>query len=101
MALVDAAICFFIPFYATRSNARSSATDVFSVGKTVFIALLGSVTLEVALVSRYWTWLFVAFLLLSYFLVYPFEVRRRALLTACSSPLPAAGMVEASVYLTG
>ena len=42
MALLDAAICFFIPFYATRTNARASATDVFSVGKTVFIALLGA-----------------------------------------------------------
>ena len=42
MALLDAAICFFIPFYATRTNARASANDVFSVGKTVFIALLGA-----------------------------------------------------------
>ena len=47
MAIVDAAICFFIPFYATRVNGQHSATDVFSVGKTVFTALLGSVTLEV------------------------------------------------------
>ena len=47
MAIVDAAICFFIPFYATRPNGQHSATDVFSVGKTVFTALLGTVTLEV------------------------------------------------------
>ena len=30
--------------------------------------------LQVALVSRYWTWPFILFLLLSYWLVYPFEV---------------------------
>ena len=47
MAAVDAAICFFIPFYATRTNGRLTMNDVFSVGKTVFTALLGSVTLEV------------------------------------------------------
>lgn len=51
MAIVDSAICFFIPFYATRPNGRRSANDVFSVGKTVFTALLGSVTLEVGLTS--------------------------------------------------
>ena len=45
-----------------------------SAGKTMFIALLGTVSLEVALVSRFWTWLFAFFLALSYFLVYPFEV---------------------------
>ena len=49
MAAVDAAICFFIPFYATRTNGRLTMNDVFSVGKTVFTALLGSVTLEVGL----------------------------------------------------
>ncbi|CAK0743492.1 hypothetical protein CVIRNUC_001474 [Coccomyxa viridis] len=74
MAAVDAAICFFIPFYATRTNGRLTMNDVFSVGKTVFTALLGSVTLEVALVSRYWTWPFILFVLLSYWLVYPFEI---------------------------
>ena len=51
MAIVDAAICFFIPYYATRTNGQHSANDVFSVGKTVFTALLGSVTLEVGLDS--------------------------------------------------
>lgn len=47
MAAVDAAICFFIPFYATRTNGQRTMNDVFSVGKTVFTALLGTVTLEV------------------------------------------------------
>lgn len=63
--------------------ARRSVLDVDSAGKTMFIALLGTVSLEVALVTRFWTWLFVFFLALSYFLVYPFEAR------APSSSLPA------------
>ena len=47
MAAVDAAICFFIPYYAIRANGQRTGNDVFSVGKTVFTALLGTVTLEV------------------------------------------------------
>ena len=47
MACVDAAICFFIPYYAIRTNAVRTMNDVFSVGKTMFTALLGTVTLEV------------------------------------------------------
>ncbi len=47
MAAVDAAICFFIPYYATTTNGQRDVNDVFSVGKTVFVALLGTVTLEV------------------------------------------------------
>lgn len=47
MACVDAAICFFIPYYAVRTNAVRTMNDVFSVGKTMFTALLGTVTLEV------------------------------------------------------
>ena len=39
-----------------------------------FVALLGTVTLEVALVARYWTWLFGVLTVLSYVLVYPFMV---------------------------
>ena len=37
-----------------------------------FISLLGTVTLEVALISRYWTWLFGLLVVISYAIVYPF-----------------------------
>ena len=44
------------------------------------------VSLQVALVSRYWTWPFILFVLLSYWLVYPFEVTSpRA--SSCVTPL--------------
>jgi hypothetical protein len=36
------------------------------------VALLGSVTLEVALIARYWTWAFFWVTLLSYLMVYPY-----------------------------
>ena len=46
-ATIDAAICFFVPYYALRTSGLHSTSDVYSLGKTVFIALLGSVSLEV------------------------------------------------------
>lgn len=36
------------------------------------MALLGAVTLEVALIARYWTWVFLWITILSYALVYPY-----------------------------
>lgn len=70
--LVDAAICFFIPFFAPVASGRDSNHGLYAVGKTTYIALLGVVTLEVSLVARYWTKLFVFFVVLSYVVVYPF-----------------------------
>ena len=42
MATVDAAICFFISYYATSASGAHMATDVWSTGKTTFITLLGA-----------------------------------------------------------
>ena len=47
LAIVDAAICFFFTYYSINTHGIESATDVYSVGKGAFIALLGTVTLEV------------------------------------------------------
>ncbi|KAK9810005.1 hypothetical protein WJX72_003251 [[Myrmecia] bisecta] len=74
MAIIDAAICFFVPYYSIRAAGQNSMADVYSVGKTVFIALLGAVSLEVGLISRFWTYAFGIVLALSYALVYPFEL---------------------------
>lgn len=93
MACVDACVCFFVPLYGLGSlggggrhsrgaRADASAVDVYSLGKAVFVALLGCVTLEVALVSRFWTPLFVFVLLGSYALVFPFQIGYAALLQA-------------------
>eukprot|EP00803_Ostreobium_quekettii_P002905 evm.model.scf_903.4 EVM.evm.TU.scf_903.4 scf_903:32108-44084(+) len=70
--MIVGAICFFIPFYAAVPAGRDSTHGLWSVGKTSFIALLGAVTLEISLVTRYWTFVYILFVLLSYLLVYPF-----------------------------
>lgn len=62
------------------SRADTSSVDVYSLGKAVFVALLGCVTLEVGLVSRFWTPLFVFVLVGSYALVFPFQVGYAAFL---------------------
>lgn len=41
--------------------------------------------MQVVLVSRYWTWPFIIFVLLSYWLVFPFEVQY---LPSCAAPCP-------------
>lgn len=74
MALLDAAIAFFIPYYSIVEAGQNSITDVYSVGKVVFICLLSAVTLEICVIARYWTWPFLIFVFLSYWLVYPFEI---------------------------
>lgn len=74
LGAVHGAVCFFIPYYAQATSGVHNVTDVYSLGKITFVALLGAVTLEVALVARYWTWLFGIFTFFSYFLVYPFMI---------------------------
>ncbi len=48
----------------SQASDHMSTNDIYSVGMTVYVALLGVVTLEVALISQYITWLFIIFLLL-------------------------------------
>ena len=68
LAIIDAAVCFFFTYYSVTTRNIRSVTDVYSVGKAAFIALLGTVTLEVppywlydvclavsCLLSRTWT----------------------------------------------
>jgi phospholipid-transporting ATPase len=66
------AVAFFIPYYCITTSGEHNITDVYSIGRVTFVALLGTVTMEVALVARYWTWVFFWVMLLSYLVVYPY-----------------------------
>lgn len=70
--VIDGALCFYIPMYSITASGPEAIDGVWAVGKVVFIAILGAVTLEACLVARYWTSTFFIFVFLSYFLVYPF-----------------------------
>ena len=97
MATLDAAICFFVPYYARVAGGHTSSAsskvgpaghaavgdvDVYALGKTAFVAVLGVVSLEVGLVSRFWTAPFAAALGLSYAAVFPFQLMYPAALKA-------------------
>jgi Phospholipid-translocating P-type ATPase C-terminal len=71
-AFLDAAIIFFIPFAAAAPMGADSVIDVYSVGRTINIAMLGVVTIEIMLVTRFWTYWFAGACVLSYLLVYPY-----------------------------
>lgn len=71
-AFLDGAICFFVPFLAASPTGSRSAIDIFSMGKTIHICMLGVVTMELMIVTRYWTLWFAFICVFSYTLVYPF-----------------------------
>lgn len=58
-------------------HCRVMAGSLHGLGASLLRAVA---CLQVVLVSRYWTWPFVIFVLLSYWLVFPFEVRPRSIL---------------------
>jgi magnesium-transporting ATPase (P-type) len=69
---VQGAVIFFIPYLSMRtSGAGPALDDVWTLGKTLFIAVIGVVTLEAALVCRYWTWPFALVLWGSYLATWP------------------------------
>ena len=71
-AFVDAAICFFIPYYATFYSGSDSIDGLYAVGRISYVALQAVVTLEVLMIARHYTTLFIAFVLYSWFIVFPF-----------------------------
>ena len=67
-------IIFFIPYLAVATNGSEPVDDVYAVGKTMFIGIIGAVSLEISLIARYWTWLFFAAWAGSYLFIYPFLI---------------------------
>ena len=66
------ATVFFVPYLSMRGmGGRPALDDVWTLGKTMFIAMIGVVSLEIALVTRYWTWPFALVWAGSYFLTWP------------------------------
>lgn len=70
--ILNAAVCFFIPYYSVTAAGKSNSDSLWALGKTIFVGLLGVVTLEVALIGRYWTEFFMGVLFLSFVLVFPY-----------------------------
>ncbi len=70
----DAQAVFFIPYLSLSNHEVRPLDDVNALGKTMFIAMIGVVSLEVMLVSRFWTGWFVAAWSLSWALCFPWLI---------------------------
>jgi magnesium-transporting ATPase (P-type) len=92
VAALDAVVALCVPLYAVASpRGAAAALDVSSLGKTVFTALLACVTLEVGLVARFWTPAFAVAVLISFGLVFPFQLALQAVYAADSEQAGVAG----------
>ncbi len=77
--LLQVQVLFFIPYLSLTTNAEKPIDSVYGMGKLMFIGIIGVVSWEIALISRYWTWLFVLVWFLSYFVTFPFLLALGAL----------------------
>ena len=87
-AFVDAAICYYIPYNAAFTSGYRSLDGLWAVGRISYIALQGVVTLEVLCISRHVTTLFVAFVVYSWFIMFPFFYLFEASMQAFQVPDP-------------
>ena len=67
-----AQVIFFVPFLSITTDGSDATTDVYGIGKVMFIGIIGVVSWEIALISRYWTWIFMLVWALSYAVTFPF-----------------------------
>lgn len=75
-------VIFFIPYLSIVTNGVKPIDSVWAVGKLMFIGIIGVVSWEISLISRYWTWLFTVVWFLSYAITFPFLIGLAALLEA-------------------
>lgn len=73
---------FFVPFLSIVTDARNATSDVWGLGKVMFIGIIGVVSWEIALISRFWTWIFIVVWALSYAVTFPFLIALAALFQA-------------------
>lgn len=77
--LLHVQVLFFVPYLSLTTNAEKPIDSVYAMGKLMFIGIIGVVSWEIAVISRYWTWLFVLVWFLSYFITFPFLLALGAL----------------------
>lgn len=54
---------------AQVASGRNSTDDLYSAGKSMFVAMIAVVTAEIGLIARFWTWEFCLCAFFSYALV--------------------------------
>jgi hypothetical protein len=86
-------------FAAQVASGRDSVTDIYSTGKSMFLAMIMVVTCEIGLLARFWTTPFVIICFLSYALVgcvsrwcFPLASLRRCAYVCRATPTGAPGL---------
>ena len=82
------ATCFFIPYFSVSYRGGEALDSLAAAGKTMYIALLGAVTFEIALIARSWSWIFFLFVFFSYTMVFALFLILPALEEALKIPDP-------------
>ena len=72
-------VIFFVPFLSIVTDGHEATSDVYGIGKVMFIGIIGVVSWEIALISRFWTWIFMLVWALSYAITIPFLLALGAL----------------------
>lgn len=75
-------VIFFVPFLSIVTDGPNATSDVYGIGKVMFIGIIGVVSWEIALISRFWTWIFMLVWALSYAITIPFLLALGALFQA-------------------
>ncbi|QDZ20134.1 phospholipid-translocating P-type ATPase [Chloropicon primus] len=95
---MTSALAFFVPYFSTSISGVYGAEDIYSLGTTIFIALLGIIGIEILMLSKSWTWIFVVATVLSYVLAFVFVPLWEALLNAFNYPQPEYGGIAKVLY---
>ncbi len=75
-------VIFFVPYLSIVTDGHDATSDVYGIGKVMFIGIIGVVSWEIALISRFWTWIFMLVWALSYAVTFPFLLGLAALFQA-------------------
>jgi len=104
--VLDGALTFAIPYLAINPTDAASVAGLYCLGKTCFLAMLGTVTLEIMMINKYWTWPMAIIVAASYLLAYAFVLGYPMVMEFMQWPDPAqmgvatAIMSRPSLYLT-
>ena len=71
-ACFTSGVSFFVPYLTTKETGKANTQVLYVFGPTVLISLLGIVTIEVMILARSWTKIFVIFSVISYVLIFLF-----------------------------
>lgn len=69
LGILHGAAVFFLIYYSEVAAGRNSIADLYSMGKIAFVALIGVVDLEIALITRFWTWIYATVWIVMFILV--------------------------------